>query len=341
MDATIQGTIDSLINGFSQYEIKNKSLQAEVDQFCEKIRQFALDNNDIATFFSVYTDSCIPEEYTALISKVAMASMGSVNEDGNPKMDYSNEPDKKVSDLPSVSEFLEQYRVSYGEICKGDNPRAKAAYEAIFDVANQTDDLIEAQIILERERLLWNIVRDGAMDGLIPRLKKMDPLFRATTAKLIGQIDVYNNVESDEELTYKIDVQEVKDVASIADYTSKMHLVACIGTNIFEYLNAKDEVYSWKKDVVVKEAIKTMIKRRLLLRQLLTYLQKYMDMTFDDIMQDEGLKIWLLNPRSIDEYGKEKCVLNKKYLDIITDVINNEILNDISIKEILLIDCLH
>lgn len=240
--------------------------------------------------------------------------------------------------LPSVSEYVNQFKTAYEQVCKQDKPRAKAAYEEIFDIANQTDDMTEAQIILEKKRLLWKIMRDSALDDLLLTLKKMDPLHKATTAKLLGQINTYYNVDCPEELTYQTDIQDVLDIGVITDYTSKMHLVSAVATLLMEYLDTKDVIYAWKNENLVKHALKDLSNKRKQLKSILTYMDKSMQMSFDDLLNDEGLKIWLLNPRSIDEYGKGKQIINNNYYSIFKDIVDKEILSNISFTQCLLRD---
>lgn len=96
--------------------------------------------------FDAYNKSGIQDKYTALITKVAMAANSGSQE--------SSETIESASQLPSVSEFLEQYRPSYDEVCKRGGLAGKKAYEDLFDIANKTDDLLEAQIIIEETRIL-------------------------------------------------------------------------------------------------------------------------------------------------------------------------------------------
>lgn len=146
MNELIQPTVSALIDAFDNYQITNESLATEVESFKQELINFAEQNDDPATFFDAYAKSGIQDKYTALISKVAVASMA--NSEDAP------EPIEHTSQLPSVKEFLEQYKVSYDEVCKRDSVAGRAAYEELFAVADKTDDLLEAQIIIEENRLL-------------------------------------------------------------------------------------------------------------------------------------------------------------------------------------------
>lgn len=146
MNELIQPTVSALIDAFDNYQITNEALAAEVDAFKRELIDFAEQNDDPATFFDAYQKNGIQDKYTALITKVAMA--------GQTGADASQDTIQNEAELPSVSEFLEQYRASYDEVCKRDSVAGKRAYEELFDIANKTDDLLEAQIIIEETRIL-------------------------------------------------------------------------------------------------------------------------------------------------------------------------------------------
>lgn len=146
MNELIQPTVSALTVAFDNYQITNEALAAEVEAFKTELINFAEANDDPATFFDAYNKSGIQDKYTALITKVAMAANSGSQE--------SSETIESTSQLPSVSEFLEQYRPSYDEVCKRGGLAGKKAYEELFDIANKTDDLLEAQIIIEETRIL-------------------------------------------------------------------------------------------------------------------------------------------------------------------------------------------
>ena len=328
MNELIAPVIDGFISAFDTYEITNESLRAEVEAFKNKLIAFGEAQNDITNYYPAYQDSGLQEEYSALISRVAMAA--------NSKSTDGTDNPQAVAELPSVQEFLEQYRPAYDELCKRGSVKGRAAYEAVFDVANRADDLLDAQIIFEKERLLWKIVSEDAIEIFEKKLAQMDPLYLATTAKLLGQIKVYNESNSDEELNYKIDIQEVKDIATIASYTAKMNLAANLSFLLISYINAKEIIYSWPAEDKLKAAIYSMKSNRTKIRNLLSFMKDDMSYSFEDLMSDEGVKIWMLNAKNEDEYGKTKTCLHLSNFDLFIDIVDNEILPDISIKEALL-----
>lgn len=72
------------------------------------------------------------------------------------------------------------------------------------------------------------------------------------------------------------------------------------------------------------------------IQNLLEYMKDSLDYSFDDLMNDEGIKIWMLNAQNIDEYGKNKKCMNPAIFDLFKDIIQNEILTELSPAEIIL-----
>ena len=235
-----------------------------------------------------------------------------------------------------VKLFLEQYRTSYDEVCKRGSVRGKAAYEKVFDVANRTDDMLEAQIILEKERLLWKIVSEDALEIFEKKLEEMDPLFLSTTAVLLGQIKCYEESTCDEELEYRLAIQEVDDWKIITDFNCKMNMAAMLAKDIIEYLDSKKIVYDWPSDTIAQNGMKGMLAKKSEIKHLVTYMKENMGMTLDDIFEDPGISIWMLDARNVDQYGKQKKIINPDNLKRFRDVLENEILREISLKESLL-----
>ena len=288
MDKTVQNTINSLVDAFDSYEIPDE-YRDTVEAFKQKLVDFGNLHPDTIYFFQEYPDSGLQEEYNDLISKVVTASYKPI--------------DSEVK-LPSVSEYLEQYRQAYEELCKRDSQKGRAAYETLFNVANRTDDLLEAQLIIEKERLNWKIITEDAIEIFEKKLSKMDPLNLATTAKLLGQIDVYKCAKSEAELDYLIDKQDVKDVSIIADYTIKMTLAAGLSYELLKYIDTHDKKY--KKHICAT----------------LKYMTDYMGLKFDDLINNDGVAIWMLDPHNLDEYGKTKDAMNPKVLETFKSIID-------------------
>lgn len=322
------------MDAFKNYSITSPTLQSQVDEFEAKMISFANANPDVATFFTKLNESGLLEQYSSLISRVAMASMGTADEDGKVKTDYSDEPSAPVI---SVAEFVNQYREAYNAVrASGYRKRAEGVYEEIFAVADRTDDMIEAQIILEKERLLWKIVAFDSLDIFEPVLEAMDPLNKATTVVVQSQTDIYKKVSCEEELLYLLEKQEFDNHIVVQHSISRMTIVATLALHLTQYSSSKIAVYESRNDTAAKGALQGMIELRFAIRRTLKFLKEEWDMTFDDILGDEGTKIAMLSPENADMFGRIKTSLNPQNFAVFKDIIDNEIIPDISVTDILL-----
>ena len=326
MNDMIKQMVQPLLDAFKMYEIKSPALQAEVDDFKNRLTAFAEEHSDVMTYYSEFAASGLQQEYTDIISKVAVSSMS-----GDDNAATEEEP----SAVPQITvrDFLEQYRYSYDEVCKRGSVRGKAAYEKIFRVADRTDDMLEAQIILEKERLLWKIVSEDALEIFEKKLEEMDPLFLSTTAVLLGQIKSYEESSCEEELEYKLAIQEVDNWKIITDFNCRMNLAAMLARDIIEYLDAKKKVYDWPNDTIAQGGMQGMLKKKSEIRNLVDFAKTNMDISLDDLFEDPGISIWMLDARNVDQYGKQKKIINPDNLKRFRDILENEILLDMTVKE--------
>ncbi|MGI6174759.1 MAG: hypothetical protein ACOYJC_01085 [Christensenellales bacterium] len=334
MDKIIRGIVQAYLDAFDSYTITSPSLQQQTEEFKRKMYAFAYANPDASVFYQRFAESGLQEEYSGLVTKVAMASMGTADADGNVKTDYSDTP---APPPMSVRDFVEQYRIPYNEVKKaGYRKRGEAAYEEIFAVADKTDDMLEAQIILEQERLLWKIVSEDSLDIFEPILQAMDPLQTATTVTLEKHVEVYKKVQSSEELDYAIERLEFEKITLIQQAASRMNMAILIASLLMDYSSNKlDAQRSGSQGESGKKALRAMIGLRSALRRALRLLKEELGMTFDDLLADEGLKIWLLNPKNADELGRIKESLHPQNYNAIQELVQYDILGDPSIPELL------
>jgi hypothetical protein len=326
--------VKTYVDVFDNYEIKSAQLQGEIDRLEEKFLSFADQNPDPTVFYKKLMDSGLQEEYSALITKVAMASMQTADAHGNVKTNYSDEAPAPVV---SVKEFVEQYSVPYENIKKqGYRERGEAAYEAVFAVADRTDNMLDAQLILEKERLLWKIVTEDMIDILEPISEAMDPLQTAFTINLQTQLAIYKKANSDEELVYLIEKSEFYKMAKTEEAITRMTMVISLANLLMKYCQAKNIVFEWQKDFLAKGAVASMVGLRIAIRKLLKFIKEEWGIEFSDLMADEGIKIWMLVPANADAFGRFKTALHPQNYIVFEDIIENEIKKDISVAEVLL-----
>ncbi len=332
MDQFVRSTYEAYVSVFDTYPVRDDNLRQQVDNFKEEMRKLAESAADITAFTNAFMGGGLQARYSELVSKAAMA--GTQEETGGSTV-QSNSDSKNA--IPTVSEFVEQYRHSYDEIKKvGYRKRAEKAYEEIFNVANRTNDIAEAQIILEKERLLWNIVTTDSLDIYETILQAMDPLNHQLTDPLAMLVDVYKSSGSEEELRYKLELYESKKSALIQPWNTKVFIAALFAYRFLQYDQARRIVWEWPGDNLVRTALLAMIGLRKAIRRLVELLQAQFGIAFDDLLADESMKIWLLSPANADAIGRIKTALHPQNYKAFREILMEEILSDRSLEDILL-----
>ncbi|MCL1865466.1 MAG: hypothetical protein FWF73_06625 [Spirochaetes bacterium] len=330
MNDLIASMINGYLSAFDSYQIKDDSLQKEVNSYKKKLTDFAKSFSDIVEFSTKFAVSGLQEEYSALISKVAMANL-------EPPAQSNDVKSENSSGVVSVKDFLEQYRASYNEIIKAKyRKRGKAAYEKIFEVADKTDDMLDAQIMLERDRLLWKIVPEDSLDIFETILEAMDPIWEATTTTLIKNIESYKKAESEEELLYLLDLAEFDRMPAIQNNIILMSVTVLFGLLLRLFDRAKKIIYEWPSERAVQRSIGNMAYDRRCLRRALAMLKEHYNMTFDDLLKTEKTKLWLLHAAGIGATARIKTMWHTYNFDVLKDIMDNEIIPDITIDEILM-----
>jgi hypothetical protein len=186
MDEMIRTTFyEPNLDIFDAYPDISTDLKEEIEHWKRDFKLYCEECKDIATFSSSYFGSDLHVQAQDLITKAAMeAYMTPTSGDASENIGTSdaatgieqNDIDDK-SQIISVREFVEQYKPVYDEIKKaGYRIRGEKAYKNLFAVADRTDDMVEAHIIMEEERLLWKIVSEDSLDIFETILEAMDPL---------------------------------------------------------------------------------------------------------------------------------------------------------------------
>lgn len=107
--------------------------------------------------------------------------------------------------------------------------------------------MLNAQLILEKERLLWKIVTEDMIDILEPISEAMDPLQTAFTINLQTQLAIYKKANSDEELVYLIEKSEFYKMAKAEEAITRMTMVISLANLLMKYCQAKILFLSGRK----------------------------------------------------------------------------------------------
>ncbi|MBE5780226.1 MAG: hypothetical protein E7328_00165 [Clostridiales bacterium] len=328
MDPIIQSMITGYLSAFDAYEIKNDATKAQVEQWKQELTALANSTGDVGAFNTKFMESGLQERYMSLVTQVAMASM----QQSAP----AEQEASAVQPLPSVKQFLAQYEMGYQEVKKaGYRKRGEKAYEDLFAVADRTDDMLQAQIILEEERHLWKIVAEDSLDIYETIYEAMDPLYRMVTEPLKLHMDAYKESSGDEELTYKLEKLEDEKLRIRTEGGVQVQLAGQLAVFLLGYFKARIMVWEWESDKSASSGYAGMVSNRASIRRMLENMKALFGLTWQDLLKDESTKIWMLSPRNVDAFGRIKAAMVPGNFEVYADLLENEILTDKTMEEII------
>lgn len=332
MDEIIRQMAQGYIDTFKAYDVSGTPLKDEIDEWIEKFKGFAAGVSDPSKFYESFVASGMQEEHSALITKAAMQAM-----QGGSDQSTATSGAGGSGQRVGVREFLDQYRAAYDEIKKaGYRKRGEAAYERLFAVADRADDMLDAQLIFEEERLLWKIVTEDALDLYEVLLDAMDPLSANMVGPLKMDADAYSRARSDEELHYMLEKLEPEKARLTEIGNIKIQLAATLATELLSYCKNRCNLWEWQSDSQAQGWLMGMIVNRQQIRSTLETIRDVLGMSFDELMRDEWMRLWLLNPKAVDALARVKMVLAPSNFEVYRDVVENEILPDIPMEQIVL-----
>ena len=190
MEMTHKYVIEAYMNAL--YEGKPEgALLESVKDFEIRLSEFAEENPRSA---DIMADSGMRDEYNQLYMAV-------INRNNDYSTAGAEEPKAfdyaKAQRVPTVHEFLDTYRLVYEKAVKPNKRElTDRAYQKLFDMENRTDDLLEAQMIIEREHLILNTVTADYKDIAEDFMEAADPNYEVTSATVKATIGVYATAKS-------------------------------------------------------------------------------------------------------------------------------------------------
>ncbi len=326
MDATIQQTISGYTAVFDSFTISDGALQKEIDDFINEFNSLGENSNDVMDFMAKFPGSGLQAQYSNLIARASSPPPVAV--------DASSFEEKPVSALPTVKEFLGQYRESYKAVKgAGYRTRAEKAYENIFAVADQTDSLIDMNIILEREQLLWKIVSEDLLDIYQTVLDATDPLNLAAVSRFQRMIKTCSEVTCDEELAYRTEVDISINQKHTYSHMSNIIVPVMLVKSLMEYDKTKRVFRNWLSP---ERDLLAVISQRGTVRKTYEFIVNTYGWDFDHIVNDEWMKMWFLGPAAVDANGRIRKSLDPENIETLREVLFNDVLSDRTIDDILL-----
>ena len=329
MDENVKAMYQGFFSGLDAVPAKDPELQKKIDDWKKRMEAFAGTITNIADFYPKYIDSGLSEECTTLMTQLYMQDSNT----GNAAPASGEKP------VISVKNFLEQYRAAYEEIKQaGYRKHTEKAYENIFAVADRTDNLLEAQIILEQERMLWKIVSEDWCDVYEPIIEASDPLFLSyQSLKLVYQS--YLACNSEEEMTYHGQRFERQINILTQRELRPWWFALSIALIAADAAGHRSEFWIWylknEHEKAKKKATAALMARDTC-RRMLQLLKESYGLTYNDLAADKHVKPFLLAAVNLVLRGRYKKALPPAQLDYYAEIINEQIIPDLGDYEFLM-----
>lgn len=326
MDAFIKQTITGYTGVFAAFSLSDENLKNDIKSFIADLDSLGESCSDVMDFMTKFSAGGLQQKYADMVARAATPMPSEENTESN--------IDPVEKKLPSVKDFLEQYRSSYNAVLNGGfRFRAQKAYENIFEVAERTDDLLEMNIILEKERLLWKIVTEDLLDIYEPILAAIDPFNDGVVKQFEKLIQISNQAVCDEELACLSDIAIKENQQYNYRFMSRMTASVLLSGAIMGYALCKIKFRKWLQP---QSDLLGLIAQRAAVKRTYEYFCTAFGWDFDDFANDEWMKIWLLVPVNLDTNARIKQVLDPQNIEVMRELLFNEILSERSISDILL-----
>lgn len=250
MNEMIQTTIDGMLSSFDYIQVSDESIRAEIEAYRLELQQLGERSSDPGSFMADMQSSGLMDKQTNLITRAASGDSGAampVSDSSESKTPVAGAPDNDwmpPEKLPTVKEFLEQYRPGAEAAKKhGYQFRAVAAYEKIFSIADRTDDLLENNIILEEEGHLRAIAAEASYDINKLAYDTQDPNNIAARNQFKRLMDLAESYQTDEELYYKTDLLVQENLQEQSRFESRMLMAITLSNVLLGYIKSKQNAW--------------------------------------------------------------------------------------------------
>ncbi len=318
--------IESYLLAFDSFTISDQQLKNEIEDWRQRALQFASNISDPVEFSTKFAECGLQSEYMGLVTRATMAAYPSTD---------AQEPAAAEATLPTVREFVEQYRTAYqGVTTSPFRTGAIKAYEALFAVAERTDDLMDAQIIIEKERLLWNIVKDDALDTFTALCDATDPLYTQVWYPVQSQVEIYEKSRCDEELEYLNECATQSKMEVVENARQLITICSQVAALLTGYCTCKRNIYARYGNL--DGNVLGMVFIKAAINDAINTIHEQFGRTIHSLLDDKHYKIWFLGATPGDAIGRCKISLNPQNLSVFKDIIDNEIVPDMSPRDALM-----
>lgn len=342
MDNIVKVIVDGYIKQMDDYKVNNPELKKEVEDWKTAIYKFAGECKDPQVFSTSLLEGPLFTQMTDLIYKITMKEYeetqgAGADEEIQEMYDSASAAQDGVAPpLPTIREYLDQYRYGY-DVIKETKYRKNTikSYEDLFAVADRTEDIMEGQIIIEKEGLVRKMTAVNGREVAETLIEAMDPLFDAVRAMAAETAEQFADFLTPEEVTYKSSALRIETIKKINRSQVFIWLGASWALLTLEYQKGKRTVHAWPDDKLAREGFDVMYSRRKRMRQIHKTMVEIMGITWDDLMADEFIKNNMLGPVALDIMARCKRTFLVDNIDAIDEIVREEVLSDLTMLEIL------
>lgn len=336
MDQIIKSIADGYTQQMDSYTGEDPELIREIEEWKADVYRLAEKHTDPNDFSQTMVQGPLFSRMTDLMYRISMADyMKNQETDAGEGGENSRQSDSPAP-LPTIREFVDQYRPGYDEIRKARyRVRTIKAYEDVFAVADRTDSLLEGQLILEREGLLRKMTAINGREVGESLLEAMDPLFDATIATTEELVKAYRDFLCPEEVVYRGELIAYNAARRVAMGQAYIWLGTMWSLLTMEYQIGKEKLRHWHNDIDAKNGYQLMVTRRGRMRQLYKAMEQVLGMTWDEMMDREFIKNQMLGPAGLDDFWRCKYTLPPENLVAIEEIVREEVMSDMTIPQIL------
>ena len=336
MDMIWKATYDSYMKLL--YDMKPQgALLTRIQEFESEFQQIAEQHAGTLDIAGVLARTGLQQKYNSLYVECQAGANAYVDfdegrdlTDGSPRVFNA----AKEQRLPTVHEYIDTYRAVYESIRNYDRPGTAKAYQTLFDVEKRTDDLIEAQTIIEREHLLVKLVTANYTDLVEEFSEAIDPNFELTSSGMNETFAKYANAASVDEVTYMSEIAQSTTVDAGIQIQAKMSMLTNFNSLLFAWENNKRRIRTGGGPA--DRLAMSMVLVRKKVRDLYRFFSEDLGLSFDEMMKRPFYRIMLLQPQGLDGLWRIKKVMHPANLKAIRYILFEEILSEKSMEEILL-----
>lgn len=325
MDENIKTMLNSYIDAFNSFPCDNEKVNAEIEAFKKDLTEFAESATDMISFMADYNDKGYGKRYIDLFGKIAQVKANELTVE---------EIETRQQQITPKT-FVAQYNTAYDAIkaCKY-RKKAEQAYQNIFDLAEQYNDMLDFNIESEKRNLLFKLSADDAIEQAEFIAQASDPLDKIVYPQYAKRIANWHKAQSDADITYYSEIEQIETSQNSICEQQKMTIISAIAVLVLEFVKAKHNILTATKDKTIQSNIAVMIKKRNDLKYLFAELLPQFGLDWNTILNDKFYRRFLLAPSNLDITGRIKMCLHSQNFQAINEIIQEEMLTDIPVDKL-------